>query len=104
MPMAANRSGHRLQPGSDAAFADHRALLNRIADEHGTTVDAFCLASVLAQPWADIVLSGAATPGQVRSNVAAAAITLDGSALLQLDAIAENSDQYWATRSRLIWN
>lgn len=92
----------RLTPrNSDAEFAD---MLSRIAGEYRTTVDAVCLASVLSQPWADIVLSGAATAEHVRSNVAAAALTLEESALAQLGAIAENSDQYWATRSRLIWN
>src|SRR5204863_7707640 len=37
-----------------------------------TTIDAFALAAALSQPWADIVLSGAATIDQLQSNVNAA--------------------------------
>ena len=39
------------------------------AERHGTTRDAIALAAALAQPWAGVVLSGAATPDQLRSNV-----------------------------------
>ena len=47
------------------------------AERHRTTRDAIALAAALAQPWAGVVLSGAATPDQLRSNVAAVDVTLE---------------------------
>ncbi len=43
----------------------------------GSTPDALALAVVLAQPWADIVLSGAASVEQVESNLSALAFQLE---------------------------
>lgn len=70
----------------------------------GTTPDALALAAALAQPWADVVLSGAATVDQLQSNLAA--LTLDpGPDLLdRLDPLREDSAVYWKTRSELPWN
>ena len=48
------------------------AALSRLAAEHGTTADALALAAVLAQPWADVVFSGAATVETLRSEPRAA--------------------------------
>jgi aryl-alcohol dehydrogenase-like predicted oxidoreductase len=73
------------------------------ADRLGTTVDALALAYALEQPWADVVLSGAATADQLRSNVGAFAITLDDAGRGALAAMAEPVDAYWAERGRLAW-
>ena len=73
--------------------------LAALAAERGTTADALALAAVLAQPWADVVLSGAATVETLRSNLAAA--ELDGAALA-LD-LREDPDAYWDRRSALEW-
>jgi aryl-alcohol dehydrogenase-like predicted oxidoreductase len=70
----------------------------------GTTADALALAAVLAQPWASLVLSGAATTGQLRSNLAALQLQWDGEAAARLEEIAEPAPAYWRTRSRLPWN
>jgi aryl-alcohol dehydrogenase-like predicted oxidoreductase len=51
--------------------------LQELADRSGTTPDALALAAVLAQPWADVVLSGAATVEQLRSNLAALELDAD---------------------------
>jgi aryl-alcohol dehydrogenase-like predicted oxidoreductase len=66
----------------------------------GTTADALALAACLAQPWADVVLSGAATAGQLESNLSALKITYRG----QLDRLAEEPDAYWVRRAELPWN
>ena len=80
-----------------------RGDVNRIqaeAERRGTTADALALAACLAQPWTDVVLSGAATVEQLESNVAALGVTdTDG-----LDEIAEQRDAYWARRAALPWN
>jgi aryl-alcohol dehydrogenase-like predicted oxidoreductase len=69
-----------------------------------TTQDAFALAAVLAQPWADLVLSGAATPEQLCSNLAALAVQWDHQASDAIRTCAEDAAVYWRTRSRLPWN
>jgi aryl-alcohol dehydrogenase-like predicted oxidoreductase len=73
------------------------------AGRHGTTRDAIALAAVLAQPWAGVVLSGAATPEQLRSNVAAADVALDRDEIDELMAVAEPAEAYWAARSARAW-
>lgn len=64
----------------------------------GAGPDAVALAAVLRQPFADVVLSGAASPGQLRSNVDALRIEVD------LPGLAEPAEQYWKIRSGLTWN
>jgi aryl-alcohol dehydrogenase-like predicted oxidoreductase len=70
------------------------------AERRGTTADALALAACLAQPWADVVLSGAATVEQLESNLGALEITYDGG----LDDLGEERDAYWARRAELPWN
>jgi aryl-alcohol dehydrogenase-like predicted oxidoreductase len=67
------------------------------------TTDAVVLAAALAQPWADVVLSGAATRDQLHSNLGAREVTLDDAARAQLAALAEPPERYWSERSALAW-
>lgn len=69
-----------------------------------STPDALALAVVLAQPWADVVLSGAATVDQLHSNVAALEFAVDPKSLERLDWIREDPVSYWQTRAELPWN
>lgn len=75
-----------------------------IARETGTTSDAVAMAAVIAQPWADIVLSGAATVDQLTANLRAADIDLDPGQRDRLAGLAGPADAYWARRSRLAWH
>jgi aryl-alcohol dehydrogenase-like predicted oxidoreductase len=75
-----------------------------IADRHGVTPDAVAIAAVLAQPWADVALSGAVTETQLATNLAALDATLDAGELATLESIAEPSDAYWAARSTRAWD
>ena len=70
----------------------------------GRTEDALALAAVLAQPWVDVVLSGATTVDQLESNLAADELELGPELLERFDAIAEDPDTYWRERSELAWN
>jgi aryl-alcohol dehydrogenase-like predicted oxidoreductase len=63
--------------------------------------DAVALAAVLAQPWADVVLSGAASVETLRSNLRALDVSVDPS---RFDGLREDSEAYWARRSSLPWN
>jgi aryl-alcohol dehydrogenase-like predicted oxidoreductase len=77
--------------------------LAAVADECATTCDAVALAAALHQPWATIVLSGAATTAQLGSNLGAASVTLKPDQLVRLAELAEPPERYWQTRSRLSW-
>jgi aryl-alcohol dehydrogenase-like predicted oxidoreductase len=78
--------------------------LTAAARERGTTPDALALAAVLAQPWADVVLSGAATVDTLRSNLAALDVKWDARAEEELAPLEEPPDEYWERRSELAWN
>jgi aryl-alcohol dehydrogenase-like predicted oxidoreductase len=62
--------------------------------------DAEALAAGLAQPWADVVLSGAASVETLRSNLRARELPPPG----ELPELAEDSEAYWALRASLAWN
>jgi aryl-alcohol dehydrogenase-like predicted oxidoreductase len=64
------------------------------------SVDQMAMAAVLAQPWCDVVLSGAATVAQLRSNIGALDVTED---LDELSGLAEAPEAYWAARSARPW-
>jgi aryl-alcohol dehydrogenase-like predicted oxidoreductase len=85
-------------------YAPKLATLKNTAAQHGTTPEALALAAALAQPWADVVLSGAATSGQLISNVAALEVTWDDELAATLSGLAEAPAVYWAKRSLLPWN
>jgi aryl-alcohol dehydrogenase-like predicted oxidoreductase len=70
----------------------------------GSTPDALALAVALANPWADVVLSGAATVGELESNLAARALAIGPELLERLDGIGEDPEGYWQTRAELPWN
>jgi aryl-alcohol dehydrogenase-like predicted oxidoreductase len=72
------------------------ALANgRLADR-----DAEALAAVLAQPWASVVLSGAASVETLQSNLRALETEPPG----ELPELIENSEIYWVARGHLQWN
>jgi len=85
------------------ATRDAHPALVAVADRLGATPDAVALAAVLAQPFVDVVLSGAATTAALRSNLAAAELELDAAALAELDALEEDSAGYWAARGDMAW-
>ncbi len=64
--------------------------------------DATALGAALDQPWADVVLSGAATVGQLRSNLAAYddGARPDGD---RLATLALDPATYWGERAAMPW-
>ena len=88
----------------DLAFGERRRVLEATAARLQTTLDALALAAVLAQPWVDVVLSGASTVEQLRSNAAALHVAWDDAAGDAVASLAETPRDYWAARSRLPWN
>jgi len=93
----------RLAPASNDPAPAVRTATRR-AGERGVPLDQLALAAILAQPWTAHVLSGAVTPEQVRSNVAAGEVTLTGDELDELLAEPEEPEGYWSARSRRVWS
>ncbi|GAB4437040.1 MAG: aldo/keto reductase [Chloroflexi bacterium OHK40] len=89
---------------TSAAFAATRSALEEQAARLGCALDALALAAALAQPWADVALSGAATVVQLRANLEALRITWDGEAATALGALARPPEQYWRERAAMAWN
>ena len=92
--------------------AEALATLDRIADRcapaetaaRAERRDAVAIAAVLSQPWVDVVLSGAITPAQLRSNLTALDLALGARELEELAALAVSAEDYWRVRSALAWS
>lgn len=97
-------NGRLTERNQAAGFAGKLATLRREADRLSTTIDALALAAVLAQPWADVVLSGAAQVAHMASNLKALSVAWDSEADEALAALRESPDIYWQQRSELDWN
>ncbi|MEV5604309.1 aldo/keto reductase [Streptomyces sp. NPDC052299] len=80
------------------------AVVREIADEEGVGSDAVALALVLHQPWAGVVLSGAATVAQLSGNLHAAVPVLDEERRARLEALVEEPEAYWRHRATLPWS
>ncbi|MEV0011929.1 aldo/keto reductase [Streptomyces sp. NPDC051840] len=86
------------------AGTDAPAVLREIGDEAGLDADAVALALVLHQPWAGVVLSGAATATQLAANLHAPLLDLDPDRLDRLAALVEEPEAYWRHRASLPWS
>ncbi|MFD3315412.1 aldo/keto reductase [Streptomyces sp. NPDC058694] len=91
---------------ANGRLADPHApdAVRAIAEEAGLGSDAVALALVLRQPWAGVVLSGAATAVQLSSNLHAAVVDLDDEQQARLDALTEEPVTYWERRGQLPWH
>jgi len=95
-------AGPALAEAHDAGWGviSKEALSNgRLADR-----DQDAIAAALAYPWADVVLSGAVTAAQLRSNLGALGLRLSPDQLAELSNVAEPTDHYWKVRGRLSWS
>jgi aryl-alcohol dehydrogenase-like predicted oxidoreductase len=83
------------------------AMVRTLADAArtlGCGLDQAALAFVLARPFVDVVLSGAATVAQLASHVGALAVSADDGLTRALAGMVETPEVYWATRGRLPWS
>ncbi|MGW2570163.1 aldo/keto reductase [Streptomyces sp. NPDC001537] len=78
--------------------------LKAVAAETSLGCDAVALAVILRQPWAGVVLSGAATATQLASNLHAAVVDLDEDQLARLAELVEKPRAYWERRGQLPWH
>ena len=89
----------RLSARGLSGQGDVPPALAGLAREWGVTPDAVALAAALAQPWADVVLSGASTAEQLRENLRA--LGVPGEA--DWPDLAQPAAEYWQTRAALPW-
>lgn len=89
----------RLSARGLSGQGDVPPALADLAREWEVTPDAVALAAALAQPWADVVLSGASTADQLRENLRA--LEVPGGA--DWPDLAEPAAEYWQTRAALPW-
>lgn len=98
-----------LEPSAGPALAEAHAagwgviIKEALANGRLASQDRVAIAAALANPWVDVVLSGAVTEAQVRSNAAAIDMHLSADELAGLLKMAEPADQYWKERSQLTW-
>lgn len=85
-------------------FQKQMTLLQSLAKEQNSTVDALALAAVVNQPFVDVVLSGAASVEHLQSNLQALQIEWTDSLAEALHDLVEPVEEYWHTRSQLAWN
>jgi aryl-alcohol dehydrogenase-like predicted oxidoreductase len=78
--------------------------LLELAEHRGVSPDALALGAALAQPWADVVLSGAATVEALQSNLTALGLDLGEQLDPELEDVAEEPARYWDERAALPWN
>jgi aryl-alcohol dehydrogenase-like predicted oxidoreductase len=88
----------------DEVFSPLVARIRELAESRGTTVETLALAAALERPWADVVLTGAATVGQIQSNVAALEFPYDAELEEQLRSVSISSTEYWRARGSFRWN
>jgi len=79
------------------------ARIRELAEGRGTTVEMLALGAALARPWADVVLTGAATVEQIQSNIAALTVAYDAALEEQLRSVTIASGEYWRARSSFRW-
>jgi len=76
------------------------SLLRQFCENNEQPIDAVAIASVLAQPFVDTALSGAASVEHMRSN----SLALQVSQLPDIKDLVQPSAEYWTTRSAMEWN
>ncbi len=97
-------NGRLTNRNNNPEFTTKRHLLIQEAQRLNTTIDALALAAVIAQPWVDVVLSGAAQVEHLQANNRALEVAWDETAATALATLVEPAEVYWKTRGQLAWN
>ncbi len=91
--------------GGERGGATKLSSLEELGAASGVGADTVAIGAALAQPWIDVVLSGAATVDQLRSNLRAQSLGLTARASSSLASqLAEEPSTYWDRRRALPWN
>lgn len=82
------------------AEAGAETPVGRLAQRSGRSPGAFAIGAALAEPWADVVLSGAVTIAQLDAGLAATPCRVPDD---ELRGLAMEPVRYWAERSARAW-
>jgi len=94
-----------LANGRLTSLGDQAAgVLGKVAKDHRVPIDAVSIAAVLANPWADVVLSGAIGVDQLASNLQALTLQLSANEIESLTELSEPSTAYWSRRQSQAWS
>jgi aryl-alcohol dehydrogenase-like predicted oxidoreductase len=85
-------NGRLTSRGGETPFIEYAAA-------RGVSPDSLAIGAAAAQPWADVVLSGATTAEQLESNLA----YVEAGGLGPLAEFVQERDEYWSERSALPW-
>jgi aryl-alcohol dehydrogenase-like predicted oxidoreductase len=88
---------------AEAARDPTLAPVTALARTRGIGTDQLALAWVLAHPFIDCALSGAATTEQLASHAVATEVSLDAAERAAGAAAAMSPADYWQRRARLEW-
>ena len=97
-------NGRLTSRNNDPEFEGKLLLLQAIAAERETSVDALALAAVVNQPWVTTALSGVSTVDHLQSNLSAANVLWDDELAQKLEPLVEPPQEYWRRRGELAWN
>jgi aryl-alcohol dehydrogenase-like predicted oxidoreductase len=98
--LANGRLTERNRLGGDEEMVE---MLGDAADGLKVPLDAAALAAALAQPWSHVVLSGAATPDHLKSNLQAIDVEWTDRIAKPFENVLEEAEDYWRTRSMFPW-
>lgn len=96
-------NGTLTERGAGMGISPRLDVLRMEAGRLGVRMDVVALAAAVNRPWADLVLSGAVTADQLRSNVDALDCPWDDASERRLAGLVLDPDEYWAKRARLPW-
>ncbi|HEY1953687.1 MAG TPA: aldo/keto reductase [Gemmatimonadaceae bacterium] len=88
----------------DRLLGPRISLIRDLAKDRHTNVETLAFAAALSRPWADVVLTGAATISQLASSVAARSFDYDAALDQEVHAATVPSADYWAVRASFGWN
>jgi aryl-alcohol dehydrogenase-like predicted oxidoreductase len=101
--LANGRLTHGNRDG-EVEFAAPVARIFKLAEDRATTIERVAITAALARPWADVVLTGAATVEHITSTVTPLELTYDPELDEQIRSISVSADDYWRARKSFKWN
>jgi len=96
-------NGRLTTHGASAVHSAQQQRVAAAAQALAVGIDAIAIAAALAQPWCDVVLSGAVSVTQLHANAQALGIHWDDELSAACDGLAEPAHAYWRTRAELPW-
>jgi len=92
-------NGRLTTRNNEPSFTSKLKILQRAANVSHLSIDALSLAAALQHSWVHIVLSGAVTVQQLRSNLQAVTVDTVDLTKKEREILTENSDTYWKKRN-----